>query len=43
VLHLRDTTQAEFEAQASPFNNGIESGWLFQGARLTNFEQFLFG
>ena len=43
VLILRDTTQAEFEAQASPFNNGIESGWLFQGARLTNFERFEFG
>ena len=43
VLQLRDTTQAEFEAQATPFSTAIESGWLFQGARFSGFEQFLFG
>jgi hypothetical protein len=43
VLHLRDTTQAEFEAQATPFTTANESGWLFQGARFSGFEQFLFG
>jgi hypothetical protein len=43
VLHLRDTTQAEFEAQATPFRTANESGWLFQGARFSGFEQFLFG
>ena len=38
-----DCTQAEFEAQATPFSTAIESGWLFQGARFSGFEQFLFG
>jgi alpha-tubulin suppressor-like RCC1 family protein len=43
VLHLRETTQTEFEAQATPFSTANESGWLFQGARFSGFEQFLFG
>ena len=43
VLVLRDTTKAEFEAQATPFTDGNQSGWLFQGARFSGFEQFLFG
>jgi len=43
VLHLRETSQAEFEAQATPFSTANESGWLFQGARFSGFEQFLFG
>ena len=43
VLQLRETSQAEFEAHATPFSTASESGWLFQGARLTNFERFEFG
>ena len=43
VLHLRETSQAEFESQATPFSTANESGWLFQGARFSGFEQFLFG
>ncbi|MFN9620973.1 MAG: hypothetical protein ACK55X_14815, partial [Synechococcaceae cyanobacterium] len=43
VLHLRETSQAEFEAQATPFSSTNESGWLFQGARFSGFEQMLFG
>ena len=43
VLQLRETSQAVFEAQATPFNEGGASGWLFQGARFLEFEQFLFG
>ena len=43
VLVLRDTSQAEFEAQATPFTTTNESGWLFQGARFSGFEQILFG
>ena len=43
ILHLRETSQAEFEAQATPFSADNESGWLFQGARFSGFEQFLFG
>jgi hypothetical protein len=40
---LRETSQAEFEAQATPFSSTNESGWLFQGARFSGFEQMLFG
>jgi hypothetical protein len=43
VLHLRETSPAEFESQATPFTTANESGWLFQGARFSGFEQFLFG
>jgi hypothetical protein len=43
VLQLRETSQAVFEAQATAFNEGGVSGWLFQGARFLDFEQFLFG
>jgi hypothetical protein len=43
VLVLRETSQAEFEAQATPFVSGGDSGWLFQGARFSGFEQILFG
>ena len=43
VLQLRDTTQAEFSAKATWFSTHEESGWLFQGARFSGFEQFLFG
>ena len=43
VLQLRETNQAVFEAQATAINEGGVSGWLFQGARFLEFEQFLFG
>jgi hypothetical protein len=43
VLQLRETTQAVFEAEASWFSTASESGWLFQGARFSGFEQINFG
>lgn len=43
VLQLRETSQAEFEAQATWFTTAAESGWLFQGARFSGFEQISFG
>ncbi|MEB3255131.1 MAG: hypothetical protein VKJ05_01955 [Synechococcaceae cyanobacterium] len=43
VLQLRETSQVEFEAQATWFTTTAESGWLFQGARFSGFEQISFG
>jgi hypothetical protein len=43
VLQLRETTQAAFEAEATWFTTAAESGWLFQGARFSGFEQISFG
>jgi hypothetical protein len=42
VLVLRETTQAEFETQTTSFFSGGESGWMFQGARFSGFEQIVF-
>jgi hypothetical protein len=41
VLQLRDTTQAQFQAEASPLT-GAESGWLFRGWQISGFETLQF-
>ena len=43
VLHLRATTQAEFSAQAVPFADAGQQGWLFQGTIYSSFEHMIFG
>ena len=41
VLQLRDTTQAQFQAEATPLT-GPEGGWLFRGWQISGFETFQF-
>jgi hypothetical protein len=41
VLQLRDTTQAQFQAEASSLT-GAESGWLFRGWQISGFETLQF-
>ncbi|MFM7265245.1 MAG: hypothetical protein ACKOZW_06590 [Cyanobium sp.] len=43
VLHLHETSQAEFSAQAKAITEGSGSDWLFQGARILGFEKIPVG